>query len=149
VSDSTADHSTHLRTHMCGELRSANVGERVSVCGWVAARREHSQHLSFVDLRDHTGRVQCVVDGSVDVRSEYVLRVTGEVRAREDATINPNLATGEIELKDCSVECCRWPSRRRSRSMTAPRPTRPSGCDIATSTCDATRCSATSEPARP
>ncbi|MBP6730143.1 MAG: aspartate--tRNA ligase, partial [Microthrixaceae bacterium] len=89
---------------MCGELRSANVGERVSVCGWVAARREHSQHLSFVDLRDHTGRVQCVVDGSVDVRSEYVLRVTGEVRAREDATINPNLATGEIELKDCSVE---------------------------------------------
>ena len=104
MSDSTADHSTHLRTHMCGELRSANVGERVSVCGWVAARREHSQHLSFVDLRDHTGRVQCVVDGSVDVRSEYVLRVTGEVRAREDATINPNLATGEIELKDCSVE---------------------------------------------
>jgi aspartyl-tRNA synthetase len=89
---------------MCGELRSANVGERVSVCGWVAARREHSQHLSFVDLRDHTGRVQCVVDGSVDVRSEYVLRVTGEVRAREDATINPNLTTGEIELKDCSVE---------------------------------------------
>ena len=104
MSDSTADHSTHLRTHMCGELRSANVGERVSVCGWVAARREHSQHLSFVDLRDHTGRVQCVVDGSVDVRSEYVLRVTGEVRAREDATINPNLTTGEIELKDCSVE---------------------------------------------
>ena len=104
MSDSTADHSTHLRTHMCGELRSANVGERVSVCGWVAARREHSQHLSFVDLRDHTGRVQCVVDGSVDVRSEYVLRVTGEVRAREDATINPNLATGEIELKHCSVE---------------------------------------------
>ena len=104
MSDSTADHSTHLRTHMCGELRSANVGERVSVCGWVAARREHSQHLSFVDLRDHTGRVQCVVDGSVDVRSEYVLRVTGEVRAREGATINPNLATGEIELKHCSVE---------------------------------------------
>ena len=51
------------------------------VCGWVGRRREHGEHLAFVDLRDHTGVVQCVVDGAVDVRSEYVVRITGIVRA--------------------------------------------------------------------
>jgi aspartyl-tRNA synthetase len=70
----------------------------------VARRREHGEHLAFVDLRDHTGLVQCVVDGSVDVRSEYVLRITGTVRARPEGTVNPNLATGEVELADCEVE---------------------------------------------
>ena len=68
-----------MRTHLCGELTLADVGQRVSVTGWVNRRREHSQHLAFVDLRDHSGIVQCVVDNSVDVRSEYVVRVTGTV----------------------------------------------------------------------
>src|SRR5574338_880159 len=93
-----------LRTHYCGELRVDHVGTPVSVCGWVAKRRDHSQHLAFVDLRDHTGVVQCVVDGSVDVRSEYVLRITGTVVERLEGTVNEKLATGEIELKDCTVE---------------------------------------------
>lgn len=96
--------STHLRTHTCGELRAADVGRRASVCGWVASRREHSQHLAFVDVRDHTGILQCVVDGAADLRSEYVVRVTGTVERRLEGKDNPDLATGEIELKDCEVE---------------------------------------------
>jgi aspartyl-tRNA synthetase len=93
-----------LRTHWCGELRPTHVGERVSLCGWVARRREHGEHLAFVDLRDREGIVQCVVDGSVDVRSEWVVRITGTVRARPDGTANPSLATGDVELGECEVE---------------------------------------------
>jgi aspartyl-tRNA synthetase len=80
------------------------VGRTISLCGWVAKRREHGEHLAFVDLRDHSGIVQCVIDGSVDVRSEYVLRVTGTVRARPEGTVNGKIPTGEIELGDCEVE---------------------------------------------
>jgi aspartyl-tRNA synthetase len=93
-----------LRTHYCGELRADHIGQTASVCGWVAKRREHGEHLAFVDLRDHTGILQCVVDGSVDVRSEYVVRITGTVTARLEGTVNEKLATGEVELKDCTVE---------------------------------------------
>lgn len=96
--------STAMRTHVCGGLRSANVGETVSVCGWVARRREHGEHLAFVDLRDFSGVVQCVVDNAVDVRSEWVVRITGTVRARPEGTVNPNLPTGEVEIGDCTVE---------------------------------------------
>ena len=49
----------------------------VTVCGWVAKRREHGEHLAFIDVRDHTGIVQCVIPGTVDVRSEYVIAVAG------------------------------------------------------------------------
>jgi aspartyl-tRNA synthetase len=93
-----------LRTHWCGELRPEHTGETVSLCGWVARRREHGEHLAFLDLRDREGVVQCVIDGSVDVRNEWVVRVTGVVRARPEGTANPDLATGEIELGDCRVE---------------------------------------------
>jgi aspartyl-tRNA synthetase len=93
-----------LRTHWCGELRPAHVGQRVTVCGWVAHRREHGEHLAFVDLRDREGLVQCVVDGSVEARNEWVARITGVVRLRPDGTANPALATGEVELGECSVE---------------------------------------------
>jgi aspartyl-tRNA synthetase len=93
-----------LRTHWCGELRAAHVGQRVSLCGWVAHRRQHGEHLAFVDLRDREGLVQCVVDGSVDVRSEWVVRITGVVRMRPEGTANPALATGDVELGDCEVE---------------------------------------------
>ena len=64
--------ATSMRTHQCGELRAEHIGQTVSVCGWVASRREHGAQLAFVDLRDHTGVMQCVVDNDVDVRSEYV-----------------------------------------------------------------------------
>jgi aspartyl-tRNA synthetase len=92
-----------MRTHVCGELRPEHVGERVTLCGWVARRREHGEHLAFVDLRDHTGIVQCVVDGGVDVRSEWVLQVVGTVRSRPEGTINAELPTGQVELGECTV----------------------------------------------
>ncbi len=95
--------ATAMRTHLCGTLRSADVGSSVRVCGWVAHRREHGEHLAFVDLRDHTGVVQCVIPGTVDVRSEYVIAVEGVVRARPPGTVNPELATGEVEIGDCAV----------------------------------------------
>ena len=93
-----------LRSDYCGALSAADVDRRVSVCGWVASRREHSEQLAFVDLRDHTGVVQCVVDHAHDLRSEYVLRITGTVTRRPAGMENPAISTGEIELKDCDVE---------------------------------------------
>jgi aspartyl-tRNA synthetase len=96
--------ATALRTDQCGTLRPDDAGRRVSLCGWIARRREHGEHLAFVDLRDHTGIVQCVVDGSVDVRSEYVVRITGTVRVRPEGTVNEHLPTGQVEVGDCEVE---------------------------------------------
>ncbi len=96
--------TTGMRTHLCGELRPEHVGARVALCGWVGRRREHGEHLSFVDLRDFSGAVQCVVDGSVDVRSEWVVRVQGTVAQRPEGTVNPELSTGEVELTECEVE---------------------------------------------
>jgi aspartyl-tRNA synthetase len=93
-----------LRSDYCGTLTEADEGRLVTVCGWVASRREHGEHLAFVDLRDHTGVVQCVVDHAHDLRSEYVLRVTGSVRRRPAGTANANLPTGQVELGDCEVE---------------------------------------------
>jgi aspartyl-tRNA synthetase len=89
---------------MCGELRETHVGQEVAVCGWVGRRREHGEHLAFVDLRDHTGIVQCVVDGAADLRSEFVVRITGTVRHRPEGTVNDALATGDVEVGDCTVE---------------------------------------------
>ncbi len=96
--------SLPMRSDHCGTLRSTDIGRRVSVCGWVARRREHGEHLAFIDLRDHTGLIQCVVDGAHDLRSEYVVRITGVVRSRPEGTRNDNLATGEVELGECEVE---------------------------------------------
>jgi aspartyl-tRNA synthetase len=91
--------ATSLRDLLCASLNESHVGERVSVCGWVAKRREHGEHLAFLDLRDRSGVIQAVVEGSVDARSEYVVRVTGTVTPRPEGTINDRL-----ELSDCEVE---------------------------------------------
>jgi aspartyl-tRNA synthetase len=93
-----------MRTHMCGELRAEHEGQAVALCGWVGRRREHGEHLAFIDLRDHTGVVQCVVDGAHDLRSEFVVRITGTVRIRPEGTANDTLATGAVEVGDCEVE---------------------------------------------
>ncbi len=93
-----------MRTDYCGELRAGDIGRQVAVCGWVARRREHGEHLAFIDVRDRTGIVQCVVDGAHDLRSEYVVRVTGAVRERPEGTINPGLPSGEIEIGPAQVE---------------------------------------------
>jgi aspartyl-tRNA synthetase len=95
---------TSLRDRLCGTLRESDVGQRLAVCGWVARRREHGEHLAFVDLRDYSGLIQCVIDGTHDVRSEYVLRVTGTVARRPEGTRNDGLATGAVELTECDVE---------------------------------------------
>ena len=95
---------TALRTHLCGVLRPADAGRTVTVCGWVGRRREHGEHLAFVDLRDHTGIIQCVIDHATDVRSEWVIAVTGTVRHRPEGTVNPGIGTGEVEIGDCTVE---------------------------------------------
>ena len=72
-----------LRTQWCGELRTEHIGRRVSLCGWVARRREHGESLAFVDLRDRSGIVQCVINGALDARSEWVVRITGTVTVRD------------------------------------------------------------------
>ena len=99
--------STSMRTHQCGELRAEHIGQTVALTGWVGRRREHGEHLAFVDIRDHTGITQCVVDNDVDVRSEYVVRITGVVRPRPEGTVNAGLPTGEIEVGECEVEVLR------------------------------------------
>jgi aspartyl-tRNA synthetase len=98
------DLSTSLRTDMCGLFTAADVGRTVTVCGWVDKRREHGEHLAFIDLRDRTGVVQCVVNRSHDLRSEYVASMTGEVRLRPDETANTDLATGEIEIEVTEID---------------------------------------------
>jgi aspartyl-tRNA synthetase len=96
--------STSLRSHLCATLRESDIGKVVTVCGWVARRREHGEHLAFIDVRDYSGIIQCVVDNVVDVRSEWVVRITGKVQPRPDGTVNKNLDTGQIELGECSIE---------------------------------------------
>jgi aspartyl-tRNA synthetase len=98
---------TSMRTHMCGEIGTSDISQTVTVCGWVAKRREHGDKLAFVDLRDHSGIVQCVIDNAVDVRSEYVIKITGVVRPRPDGTVNANLSTGAVEIGECVVEVLR------------------------------------------
>jgi len=98
------------RTHHCGELRKSQVGETVRLSGWVHRKRDHGG-LLFIDLRDHYGLTQLVVEpemaffGEVErIRQESVIRVEGNVVARDDDVINPNLPTGEIEIRISSFE---------------------------------------------
>ncbi|MGA0378492.1 MAG: aspartate--tRNA ligase [Ilumatobacteraceae bacterium] len=95
--------STSLRTHSCGQLGAAHVGSRVTLAGWVARRREHGDKLAFLDVRDFSGVMQCVIDDGTDARSEWVVQVTGTVTARPAGTVNANLSTGEVELTDCTL----------------------------------------------
>ena len=96
--------STAMRDTLCGHVGIDDVGRTVQLCGWVGRRREHGEHLAFVDLRDHSGVIQCVIDGAHEVRSEYVLRITGVVRHRPEGTVNDRLQTGMVEIGDCHVE---------------------------------------------
>src|SRR6201995_2225925 len=93
------------RTHTCGQLRSSDVGATVRLSGWVNRRRDHGG-LIFIDLRDHYGITQCVIepDGAAfplvdSARSEWVLTLTGKVVARGAETVNKDLPTGEVELR--------------------------------------------------
>lgn len=90
------------RTHTCGELTSKNVGETVTLAGWVHRKRDHGS-LLFIDLRDNYGITQIVLDGGNDdlerVRPESVLQVTGKVVARDASQVNDKIPTGEIEIQ--------------------------------------------------
>ena len=94
-----------MRTHYCGAITDTLVGDTVTICGWVDRRRDHGGVI-FLDMRDRNGIVQVVFDPDTEesfaladrVRSEYVLQITGRVRDRDAATINPNMATGRIEI---------------------------------------------------
>jgi len=97
--DFNPDFSTTMRTDRCGDLRLTDEGRSVTLCGWVSRRREHGEHLAFIDLRDRSGIVQVVVDGAQDLRAEYVLQIKGEVRQRPDETTNTSINTGEIEVQ--------------------------------------------------
>ena len=98
------------RTHTCGQLRSANVGSSVKLSGWVFRKRDHG-NLLFVDLRDHYGITQVVVDRDSQafkliegIKLESVVCIEGEVRARGADRVNPEIPTGEIEVKATGVE---------------------------------------------
>jgi aspartyl-tRNA synthetase len=98
------------RTHRCGELRKDAVGETVRLAGWVHRKRDHG-HLLFVDLRDHTGLTQIVLEPQKPIfalaerlRNESVISVTGRVVARSPETVNPGLPTGEVELVADALE---------------------------------------------
>jgi len=93
------------RTHTCGALRAADTGKTVRLSGWIHRKRDHGG-LMFVDLRDHYGLTQLVLSPETPgfelvehVRAESVIRVDGEVVARSGDTVNPNLPTGEIEIR--------------------------------------------------
>ena len=92
------------RSHHCGALTKADVGTEVKLSGWVHRKRDHGG-LVFVDLRDHYGLTQCVIDSTdagfdavEQVRNESVVTITGKVKARTQETVNSNLPTGEIEV---------------------------------------------------
>ena len=100
-----------MRSHYCGELRATHVGETVALTGWVHRRRDHGGVI-FLDIRDRTGIVQVVYDPDAKdsfvtadrVRNEYVLRMLGRVRRRQEGAENPNMATGEIEVLGSELE---------------------------------------------
>ena len=94
-----------LRTRTAGSLRASDIGQVVTLTGWVDRRRDHGG-VAFIDLRDASGIAQVVIREEVahDLRAEYVLAVTGEVSARPEGNANPNLPTGEIEVVVSDVE---------------------------------------------
>lgn len=95
-----------LRTHDAGSLNASLVGQTVTLAGWVARRRDHGG-VAFLDLRDASGIAQVVVHDEATfspLRNEFVVKVTGEVKARPEGSENPNLASGEIEVHADSLE---------------------------------------------
>ncbi|MGK2953788.1 MAG: aspartate--tRNA ligase [Thiobacillus sp.] len=100
-----------MRTHYCGAVSAADIGNTVTLCGWAHRRRDHGGVI-FIDLRDREGMMQVVIDPDTpeafklaeDVRSEFVLKIEGMVRPRPAGTENPNMATGMVELLTKKLE---------------------------------------------
>jgi len=96
--------SNPYRTHTCGALRLENTNETIRLSGWIHRKRDHG-HLLFIDLRDHYGLTQCVIDSSnphfqsaEEARLESVITLTGKVVKRTPDTLNAQMPTGEIEV---------------------------------------------------
>ncbi len=101
----TTNNANPYRTHNCNQLRKSEIGQNVKLSGWVHRKRDHGQ-LLFVDLRDHYGLTQCVVESGQagfevlnNVRLESVVTLEGLVAARPDETINADLPTGDVEVR--------------------------------------------------
>ncbi|MCC6143630.1 MAG: aspartate--tRNA ligase, partial [Candidatus Hydrogenedentes bacterium] len=100
-----------MRTHYCGLVNAAHLGQPVTLCGWAHRRRDHGGVI-FIDLRDREGLVQVVCDPdrkdtfitAERIRNEFVLKITGVVRRRPEGTANPNLTSGEIEVLAQEIE---------------------------------------------
>ncbi|OFZ85546.1 MAG: aspartate--tRNA ligase [Betaproteobacteria bacterium RBG_16_64_18] len=100
-----------MRTHYCGQVNAAQLGHTVTLCGWAHRRRDHGGVI-FIDLRDREGLVQVVCDPdreqtfatAASIRNEYCLRVVGVVRRRPEGTVNPAIASGEIEVLAHDIE---------------------------------------------
>lgn len=97
-----AEEQAVIRTHRAGEISKAQIGDKVTVAGWIQRRRDHGG-IAFVDIRDASGLVQAVADPAVieavdDLRMEFCVSVTGVVRARPEGTVNPDMETGEVEI---------------------------------------------------
>ncbi|HEV3137189.1 MAG TPA: OB-fold nucleic acid binding domain-containing protein, partial [Pirellulales bacterium] len=95
-----------IRSHTCGELRAAHIGQQATLCGWVDSYRDHGGGI-FIDLRDRYGKTQIVFgpesgpdnqELARSLRSEFVVSVSGKVAHRPEGTVNPKLSTGEIEV---------------------------------------------------
>src|SRR3954470_22874413 len=104
------DSMHRYRSHTCGALRESNIGEAVRLSGWVHRVRDHGGVL-FIDLRDHYGLTQCVVDPdspafsqAEKLRSEFVVKMDGKVRRRPEGTDNDDLPTGKIEIYVSEIE---------------------------------------------
>jgi len=107
-----SDYQTIMRTNLCGEINKSFAGKEVTLCGWVSSRRDHGK-LIFIDLRDFSGVIQLVFDPNFDIqpyntakdiRNEYVISVKGEVKERSKDTVNPELATGEVEIEASKIK---------------------------------------------
>tara|TARA_R110001599_G_scaffold346549_1_gene572006 strand:- start:71 stop:1927 length:1857 start_codon:yes stop_codon:yes gene_type:complete len=109
--DSIQEHHTMMRSHYCGQLNETLADQEITLCGWVHRRRDHGGVI-FLDIRDREGLAQVVFDPDREetfaladrVRSEYVVKVTGKVRARPAGAVNPNMASGAIEVLGYELE---------------------------------------------
>ncbi len=119
-----------LRTKTCGECRATDVGQTVTLCGWVDSYRDHSAKMMFIDLRDRYGKTQVVIDPdsgdeilklAKTVRVEDVIQITGVVTPRLPGQNNPKLETGEIEIRCRDLQVL---------NKTAPLPFQPGGLDV-------------------
>ena len=133
----------YYRTHTCGELNASNVGQQVTLAGWVNRRRDHGG-LIFLDIRDRYGITQVISDPehapgvhriASELRSEYVVQISGKVVARLAGTENPHLSTGAIEIAADDIIILNPSRTTPSQLVTTYRLMSHSGSNIATLIC--------------